>query len=54
MLKKKVKTSLSIIAIIIITSIITSTAKQLPLAGKVITIDPGHPSYLFPNVWYNK
>lgn len=42
MLKKKVKTSLSIIAIIIITSIITSTAKQLPLAGKVITIDPGH------------
>ena len=42
MLKKKVKTSLSIIAIIIITSIITSTAKQLPLARKVITIDPGH------------
>ena len=42
MLKKKIKTSLSIISIIIIITIITSTAKQLPLAGKVITIDPGH------------
>jgi len=26
----------------------------LPLEGKIITIDPGHPSYLFPSVWYNK
>lgn len=24
------------------------------LLGKVIFLDAGHPSYLFPNVWYNK
>lgn len=27
---------------------------EAPLLNKVIYVDPGHPSYLFPNVWYNK
>lgn len=33
---------------------ISAKNNELPLFGKVIYLDPGHPSYLFPSVWYNK
>lgn len=31
-----------------------SAHASLPLLGRTIVVDAGHPSYLFPSVWYNK
>lgn len=50
MLKRKYFSLLVIIFIFILLYTQLVSAKPFDLMGEIITIDPGHPSYLFPNV----